>query len=141
MSDLLQRLVRVRLLFCGLGLATVSGWGSFTYSAWSARYLSQEINTLLSERNGLIVARNEAQAKHEQLQRSAGDLRQVEAKLGAVRAEYNRVLEMTEAKAQAASAKEEMVGLLKRIGQAKERERPDQTGSIRQPEPPKRPAR
>jgi hypothetical protein len=48
---------------------------------------------------------------------------------------------MTEAKAQAASAKEEMVNLFKRIGQAKERERHDQTGSIRQPEPPKRPAR
>jgi hypothetical protein len=141
MSDLLQRLVRVRLLCCGLGLAAVSGWGSFAYSAWSARYLSQEINTLLSERNELITARNEAQAKHEQLQRSAGDLRQMEAKLGAARAEYKRVLEMTEAKAQAASAKEEMVGLLKRVGQGKERERPDQTGSIRQPEPPKRPAR
>ena len=104
-------------------------------------HLSQEINALLSERNELIAARNEAQAKHEQLQRSAGDLRQMEAKLGAARAEYNRVLEMTEAKAQAASAKEEMVSLLKRIGQVKEREQHDQTGSIRQPEPPKRPAR
>jgi hypothetical protein len=137
MPDPLQRLVRARLLCCGLGLAAVSGWGSFIYSAWSARYLSQEINTLLSERNVLMAARNEAQAKPEQLQRSAGDLRQVEAKLGAARVEYNRVLEMTETMAQT-SAKEEMVGLLKRIWQTKQRERHDQTGSIRQPEPPQK---
>jgi DNA anti-recombination protein RmuC len=141
MPDLLQRLNRARLLYCGLGLAALLGWGSFAYMVWSARHLSQEISSLLGERNELIAARNEARAKHEQLQRSAGDLRQVEAKLAAARAEYRRVLEMTEAKAHAASAKEEMTGLLKRIGQAKERERHDQTGSIRQPEPPKRPIR
>jgi hypothetical protein len=141
MPDLLQRLNRARLLYCGLGLATLMGWASFAYMAWSARPLSEEIEALRSERTGLIAARNEAGAKHEQLQRSAGDLRQVEAKLAAARAEYRRVLEMTEAKAHGASAKEEMIGLLKRIGQAKERERNDQTGSIRQPEPPKRPIR
>jgi DNA anti-recombination protein RmuC len=141
MPDLLQRLNRARLLYWVLGLAALLGWGSFAYMGWSARHLSEEIEALRTEQTELIASRSEARAKHDQLQRSAGDLRQVEAKLNAARAELRRVVEMTEAKAQATSAKEEMAGLLKRIGQAKQRERDDQTGSIRQPEPPKRPVR
>jgi uncharacterized protein (DUF3084 family) len=103
------------------------------YVAWSAR---QQVSTLVEEREKLIAERNEMLAKHKQLQRSAGDLRQVEAKLNAARAEHRRVLELTESQAQLAATKEQMTGLIKRVEQAKVPERVSRTGSIRKGEKP-----
>ena len=145
MGDLLRSIGRPLLIYLALGLFAITGWGSFAYVTWSAR---QQVEALTSERERLIVeltksraAQDQLQRSHEQLQRSAGDLRQVEAKLNAVRNEHRRVLDIIDSgKAQLAAAKQGMAGLLKRIEQRPERGRGDQTGSIR-PEPPKRPLR
>src|SRR5829696_1281613 len=130
MTDLLlQRLERLLLLCCGFALATLMGWGSFAYVAWSGRQLSDQVSTLAAERNELIAERNDARTKLEQLQRSVGNLVQVEAKLSAARAEENRVVELIESKAQIATAKDEIAGLIKRIKQAENPERVPRTGS------------
>jgi DNA repair exonuclease SbcCD ATPase subunit len=135
MSDLLlQRLERLFLLCCGLALATLMGWSSFAYVAWSGRHLSDQVSTLAAERNELIAERNDARTRLHQLQQSVGDLKQVEAKLSAARAEHNRVAELTESKAQIATAKDEIAGLIKRIKQAENRERAPRTGSSPQGE-------
>jgi DNA repair exonuclease SbcCD ATPase subunit len=130
MTDLLlQRLERLFLLCCGLALATLIGWASFAYLAWSGRHLSDQVSTLAAERNELIAERNDALTKLDQLQRSVGNLEQVETKLSAARAEHNRVVELTESKAQIATAKDEIAGLIKRIKQAENPERVPGTGS------------
>jgi hypothetical protein len=133
MPDLYLARPKRLFLFCGLVIAVVTCWGSLAYMAWSAR---QQVSTLAEERDKLIAERNEVLAKHQQLQRSAGDLRQVEAKLNAARAEHRRVVELTESKAQLAATKEQMTGLVKRIEQEKDPERVSQTGSIRKGERP-----
>jgi len=116
MTDLLlQRLERLFLLCCGLALATLIGWASFAYLAWSGRHLSDQVSTLAAERNELIAQRNDALTKLDQLERSVGNLERVETKLSAARAEQNRVVELTESKAQ--TAKDEIAGLIKRIKQ------------------------
>ena len=135
MTDLLlQRLERLFLLCCGLALATLIGWASFAYLAWSGRHLSDQVSTLAAERNELIAERNDALTKLDQLQRSVGNLEQVETKLSAARAEQNRVVELTESKAQIATAKDEIAGLIKRIKQAENPERVPGTGSTPQVE-------
>ena len=99
MNDLLlQRLERLFLLCCGFALATLIGWASFAYVAWSGRQLSDQVSTLAAERNELIAERNDARTKLEQLQRSVGNLVQVEGKLSAARAEENRVVELMRAR-------------------------------------------
>ena len=116
MTDLLlQRLERLFVLCCGLTLATLIGWASFAYVAWSGRHLSDQLSTLAAERNELIAERNDALTKLDQLERSVGNLEQVETKLSAARAEQNRTVELTESKAQ--TAKDEIAGLIKRIKQ------------------------
>ena len=135
MTDLLlQRLERLFLLCCGLALATLIGWASFAYLAWSGRHLSDQVSTLAAERNELIAERNDALTKLDQLERSVGNLEQVETKLSAARAEQNRVVELTESKAQIATAKDEIAGLIKRIKQAENPERVPGTGSTPQVE-------
>jgi peptidoglycan hydrolase CwlO-like protein len=135
MTDLLlQRLERLFLLCCGLALATLMGWGSFAYVAWSGRHLSDQVSTLAAEQDELIAERNDARTKLDQLQRSVGDLKQVEARLSAVRAEHNRVAELTESKAQIATAKNKIAGRIKRIKQAENRDRVPRTGSSPQVE-------
>jgi DNA repair exonuclease SbcCD ATPase subunit len=135
MTDLLlQRLERLFLLCCGLALATLIGWASFAYVAWSGRHLSDQVSTLAAERNELIAERNDALTKLDQLERSVGNLEQVETKLSAARAEQNRVVELTESKAQIATAKEEIAGLIRRIKQAENPERVPGTGSTPQVE-------
>jgi len=82
---LLQRVNVFALVFCVLGAAALLGWASFAYSAWSGRQLSFQITVLTAERD-------EARSRHERLQRAAGDLSQVEARLGAVNGQFNHVL-------------------------------------------------
>ena len=133
MTDLLlQRLERLFLLCCGLALATLIGWASFAYLAWSGRHLSDQVSTLAAERNELIAQRNDALTKLDQLERSVGNLEQVETKLSAARAEQNRVAELTQSKAQ--TAKDEIAGLIKRIKQPENPERVPGTGSTPQVE-------
>src|SRR3954469_19441362 len=76
----LLRLQRSSLIYCALGLAAVIGWSSFAYLRWSARELSRQVSILTTERDEAIADRNAVRAKHEQLQRSAGELKQIEAK-------------------------------------------------------------
>jgi hypothetical protein len=97
-------------------LAALTGWSSFAYSAWSSRGLAGQVSTLSAERDDAI-------AKFQKLERSAGELSKVEAKLGSVRAEFNKAIQM------GAAAQHELAGLMKRSV--------SQTGSIR---PPNRPS-
>jgi DNA repair exonuclease SbcCD ATPase subunit len=128
MTDLLlQRIERLVLLCCVLALATLIGWGSLAYMAWSGRDLSHQLSTQAAEVSELIAQRNYARTTLDRLQRSVGDLRQVEAKLSEARAEHKRVVELTETKAQ---AKDDIAGLVKRI-QAENRESVAKAGSIR----------
>ena len=87
----------------------------------------------MTERDEAIADRNAVRAKHEQLQRSAGELKQVEAKLNMGNAELNRTVRAW------AAAEQKLATLNKRVEEAKESV--SQTGSIRQTAPPKRPAR
>jgi len=129
----LLRLQRPFLIYCGLGLAAIIGWSSFAYSTWSARQLTRQVSILTNERN-------EARAKHDQLQKSAGDLKQLEAKLSSVRAEYSRAVEgWAQTRAKNDRAQQELAALTKRIEQAKDGV--SQTGSIRQTQAPKRSVR
>jgi len=125
----LLRLQRSSLIYCALGLAAIIGWSSFAYLTWSARQLSRQVSILMTERDEAIADRNAVRAKHEQLQRSAGELKQVEAKLNMGNAELNRTVR----------AEQKLATLNKRVEEAKESV--SQTGSIRQTAPPKRPAR
>src|SRR5215204_5266652 len=74
----LLRLQRSSLIYCALGLAAIIGWSSFAYLTWSARELSRQVSILTTERDEAIADRNAVRAKHEQLQRSAGELKQLE---------------------------------------------------------------
>jgi exonuclease VII small subunit len=129
----LLRFQRSSLIYCALGLAAIIGWSSFAYSTWSARQLSRQVSILTTERDEAIADRNAVRAKHEQLQRSAGELKQVEAKLNMGNVELNRTVRAW------AAAEQKLATLNKRVEEAKEGV--SQTGSIRQTAPPKRPAR
>ena len=129
----LLRLQRSSLIYCALGLAAIIGWSSFAYSTWSARQLSRHVSILTTERDEAIADRNAVGAKHEQLQRSAGELKQVEAKLNMGNAELSRTVRAW------AAAEQKLAILNKRVEEAKEVV--SQTGSIRQTAPPKRSAR
>jgi DNA repair exonuclease SbcCD ATPase subunit len=133
MTDLLlQRLERLFLLVLRLGPCDPDRLGKLCLVAWSGRHLSDQVSTLAAERNELIAERNDALTKLDQLQRSVGNLEQVETKLSAARAEQNRVVELTESKAQ--TAKDEIAGLIKRMKQVENPERVPGTGSTPQVE-------
>jgi len=95
--------------------------------------LSRQVSILTTERDEAIADRNAVRAKHEQLQRSAGELKQLEAKLNMGNAELNRTVRAW------AAAEQKLATLNKRVEEAKEGV--SQTGSIRLTAPPKRPAR
>ena len=127
----LLRLQRSSLIYCALGLAAIIGWSSFAYLTWSARELSRQVSILTTDRVEAIADRNAVRAKHEQLQRSAGELKQVEAKLNMGNVELNRTVRAW------AAAEQKLAILNKRVEEAKEGA--SQTGSLTAP--PKRPAR
>src|SRR4051794_13258032 len=126
---LLRRLAHLALICCILFLTTLIGWGSFAYMAWSARHLSAELNGLTTDRNQLVAERDEARSNFDQISRPLGDLKQLEAKLEASRAEHDRAVELSEKRSELAAAKGEVRALIKRIKDV------SQTGSIPQPEP------
>ena len=129
----LLRLQRSSLIYCALGLAAIIGWSSFAYLTWSPRELSRQVSIFTTERDEAIADRNAVRAKHEQLQRSAGELKQVEAKLNMGNVELDRTVRAW------AAAEQKLATLNKRVEEAKEGV--SQTGSIRLTAPPKRPAR
>ena len=126
MRDLILRADRPLLLACGLGFAAVIGWGGFAYSAWSSRQLSREVVAVTAQRDAALE-------KHQRLERSAGELAQVEGRLTAAKAEFDKSARMW------AAAQQELSTLNKRLNEA--RLRVSQTGSIKPSEAPKRAAR
>src|SRR3954471_2555086 len=77
---MLDPLLRSRRFFqIGLALAVagVAGWGRFAYSALSS---DQQVTALTAERDAAV-------ANFQQLQEASGNLKEVEAKLGAGRQE------------------------------------------------------
>jgi zinc resistance-associated protein len=130
MLDLVTRAERSVLIASALAFAAVLGWGSFAYSAFSSQ---GRVNSVTTERDAAL-------AQRDRLQEAAGELAQVEARLGSARIEYGRVVDgWAEAKARAGVVQQELATLTKRLDQAKDRV--SQTGSIRQAEPPKPPTR
>jgi hypothetical protein len=98
MSDhLLQRLKILFLLACGLGVAALTGWTGFAYKVMSDHRLSDQVAKLARERNAMQAQRDAALNKLEQLQQQPGDQPNIEAKLSAVGAEYNRLWQLAKA--------------------------------------------
>ena len=124
----LHRLERSSLIYCGLGLAAIIGWGNFAHATWSARQLSRDVRTITTERDKAIADRKQVQAKYEQLQRSAGELKQLEAKLDQGNVELNRTV-------RAWAAAQQKLATLNRLEATKDGV--SQTGSIRKTAPPK----
>jgi septal ring factor EnvC (AmiA/AmiB activator) len=130
MLELISRTKRSVLIGSALVFAAVVGWGSFAYSALSSQ---GRVSSVTAERDAAL-------AQRDRLQQAAGELAQVEARLSSARVEYSRVVQgWAEAKARAGVVQQELATLTKRLDQAKDRV--SQTGSIRQAEPPQRPAR
>jgi septal ring factor EnvC (AmiA/AmiB activator) len=129
MLELMSRAQKSPLLGPALAFAAVLGWGSFAYSALASR---EHVSTLTAERDAAL-------ASTAKLQEAAGELAEVESKLGSARVEYNRVTQSwAEAKTKSAATQQELATVTKRLDQAKDRV--SQTGSVRQVEPPRRPA-
>ena len=121
---------RSLLICCALGAAAVAGWGSFAYAALSS---AQRLSAMTAERDAAF-------AEHKRLQAAAGQLSELETKIGSARVEYGRVVQgWAEVKARIGSAQQELAAVTKRLDEASDRVR--QTGSLRQPEPPKRAVR
>jgi chromosome segregation ATPase len=130
MLELVSRTERSVLVASALAFAAILGWGSFAYSAFASQ---GRVNSMAAERDAAL-------AQRDRLQEASGELAQVEARLGSARFEYSRVVQgWAEAKAKAGLVQQELATLTKRLDQAKDRV--SQTGSIRQVEPPQRPAR
>jgi hypothetical protein len=92
---------RLKLLFvlcCGLGMAAVSGWTGFAYKTSSASRVSDQIASLVTERDAMKAQRDEALHQLQQLQRPPQDLAQVDARLNALGTEYNRLWELAKMK-------------------------------------------
>lgn len=114
----------------GLAVAALLGWGSFGYVAVSS---ARQVGTLTAERDAVV-------AEHQRLQETAGQLAQADAKLASARTEYNRAAQgLAELRTKIGTAQQELATLGKRVDPGADRV--STTGSIRQPEPPKRPAR
>ena len=130
MLDLLSRTKKSVLIGSALTFAAVLGCGGLAYST-----------VALQERlYGVTAERDAAFAQRDRLQEAAGELAQVQERLASARVEYSRVVQSwAEAKARTGVAQQELAALTKRLDQAKDRI--SQTGSIKQPEPPQRPAK
>jgi hypothetical protein len=99
LPELLVR--RLRFLFvlaCGLGIAAAAGWAGFAYKTFSASRVSEQMASLLTERDAMKAQRDEALHQLEQLQRPPQDLAQVDARLNALGTEYNRLWELAKIK-------------------------------------------
>jgi Skp family chaperone for outer membrane proteins len=118
--DLLIRSERSLQIGAALAFAAVVGWGSFAHLAMSS---GQQVTALTAERDAAV-------ANYEKLQEAAGNLKEVEAKLGSARTEYSRVVQgWADTRGRLGAAQQELAALAKRLDQATERV--SQTSSIR----------
>jgi len=130
---MLHPLNRTEKAFLILVLAALIGWSSLAYSVWSLRNLRQQFGTLTTDHKATL-------ASYQALRSTIGELKDVETKLSAIRTEYIRAAQTaSETKTRIAVAQQELGALGKRLEQAKDRA--NQTGSIRQADPSKIPAR
>jgi hypothetical protein len=129
MLDLLFRTRRPFPTRSALALAAVAGWSGFAYSALSS---GQHVAALTVERDAAV-------ANYQQLQEAAGNLKEVEAKLGSARIEHSQVVQgWADTRGKLGAAQKELTVLTKRLDQGKDRV--SQTGGIRA-EPPTPPTR
>ena len=116
-----------------LAFSALAGWTCFAFSASSSRQLTHKFDMLTTELKAVA-------SKYEALQKTVGELSEVEAKLSAARMEHTRALQAgAEASARTGQIQQELALLTKQLEQA--RERTGHTGSIRQTKPIKRTAR
>jgi uncharacterized protein HemX len=118
------------LIGAGLAVVAVIGWGAFGFATLSS---SKRATALTAQRDAAV-------SDLQKLQEAAGQLSQVEAKIGSARLEYSRAVQgLADVRGRIGAAQQELASVSKRAEPATDRV--SQTGSIRQPEPPKRPAR
>jgi hypothetical protein len=79
-------------------MVALTGWASFVYEASATHGLSDQMASLVGERNAMQAQRDEALQKLEQFQQPPGDLTQIDANLNALGTEYNRLWELANAK-------------------------------------------
>ena len=92
MLDLFIRVERPLLIFCALGLAVlIVWWTALTSSEWSTRQL-------LEQAQALVIERDQAVAKHQELQQLVSELVEKNEKLAASREEHGPKAEVPEAK-------------------------------------------
>ncbi len=122
--------IHANLIGSSLAMAGLLGVAGLGYATVSANH-----------RAGAMAAeRDSAVTELQQLQASAGQLSQIESKIGSARVEYTRVIQAwSDAKDRLASTQQSLGQMAKRQEQALDRV--NQTGSIKSSEPPKRPAR
>ena len=99
-----------------LGALALSGWGAFAYAGWSSAAMEREwadqVSRLETEREQLLAERT-------RLQESLGE---IQGRLAAAREEQSRsVRARDQAKAELASAQQQLAALTKRSEQAKTR--------------------
>lgn len=128
MRDLLSRVGRPGL--AAFALAAAAGWGSFAYLGMASN----------ARTSALAAERDTAVAELQHLQDTAGQLSQLEGKIGSARVEYGRVVQAwADARDKLGAAQATLAQVAKRQDSAGDRV--TQTGSIRPVEPPKRPSR
>jgi DNA repair exonuclease SbcCD ATPase subunit len=95
---LVRRLKLFFVLSCVLAIAAGAGWTGFAYKTSSATHVSEQMASLVTERDAMKAQRDEALQQLEQLQRPPQDLAQIDARLNALGTEYNRLWELAKTK-------------------------------------------
>src|SRR5215211_6864678 len=90
MLDRLLRSERSVQIGAALAVAAVAGWSSFAYSALTS---GQQVTALTVERDAAVANHDAVVANYQKLEKTAGNLKEVEAKLGSARTEYSRVVQ------------------------------------------------
>jgi septation ring formation regulator EzrA len=127
---MVEPLSRPERAFLILALIALVGWSGLAYFAWSARSLTQQLDTVAGDHKTMT-------AKYLALQNTAGELNEVQAQLSAIRMEEIQAAEAgRETKAKTLAAQQELATYTKRLEQA--RERASHRGSVRQADAAKR---
>jgi uncharacterized small protein (DUF1192 family) len=100
---LLRRLKLFFLLCCGLGMAALSGWAGFAYKTSSAHRVYDQMVRLAADFDRMKAQRDAALYQLEQLRWPPQNLAEIDARLGALGAEYNRLWELAKTKRSQAS--------------------------------------
>jgi hypothetical protein len=97
-EPLMRRLKLLFVLSCFLGIAAAAGWTGFAYKTSSSSRVSEQMASLVTERDAMKAQRDEALHQLKQLQRPPQDLAQIDARLNALGTEYNRLWELAKLK-------------------------------------------